>query len=274
MGKIRIKTIGDKEAEKKQQDEAKKRSEAKKAEKAQEAVPAETNKTEKADSAETVKKIKHKPAKTETEIHKRSRKYLAVSAKVNKDKLYELNEALKLLPELKITDFDETVELHINTIDKGLSGSVVLPHGSGKKVRITIINQSENPKGVEELVKKVEAGIIDFDILLATPDSMPKLARIARYLGPRGLMPNPKSGTVTTKPQDMVKKYEGGQVNFKTESKFPLLHIAVGKLSFGANKLSENIAAVINAVQLKNIKDITLKSTMSPGLKIDTNRFK
>ena len=98
---------------------------------------------------------------------------------------------------------------------------------------------------------------------------MPKLARVARVLGPKGLMPNPKNGTVTPKPEEAAKKFEGGQMNFKTEAKFPLLHLSVGKLSFGEQKLAENIKAAIAAVNSKKIKNVTLKSTMSPGLKLD-----
>ncbi len=118
-------------------------------------------------------------------------------------------------------------------------------------------------------MKKVETGKIDFDILIAAPDAMPKLARVARFLGPRGLMPNPKNGTVTPKPQEVAKKFEAGQINFKTEAKSPILHLSVGKVSFGNKKLADNIQAALTAVQPKNIKNITLKSTMSPGIKID-----
>ena len=171
---------------------------------------------------------------------------------------------------MKRTKFDETVELHINTIEKGISGSLTLPHGTGKSTRVVIANATTDPNGVDELVKIIETGKIDFDVLIATPDSMSKLARVARVLGPRGLMPNPKSGTVTPKPEEIAKKFEGGQFNFKTESKFPILHLAVGKLSFGDEKLSDNIKTAVKAVKSKNIISMTLKSTMSPGIKIET----
>jgi large subunit ribosomal protein L1 len=98
---------------------------------------------------------------------------------------------------------------------------------------------------------------------------MPKLAKVARTLGPRGLMPNPKTGTVTTKPDEVAKKYEGGQINFKTEAKFPLIHIAVGKVSFGDDKLTQNIKVVLDAIDKKKIKNATLKSTMSPAIHLD-----
>ncbi len=101
---------------------------------------------------------------------------------------------------------------------------------------------------------------------------MSKLAKVARILGPRGLMPNPKNGTITPKPQEVAKKFQGGQINFKTESKFPILHLTVGKISFGEKKLSENIQSALSAIQTKNIKNITLKSTMSPGIKLDLSK--
>ncbi len=279
MGKIRVKVIGDEQAEKEQQAEAKKRAEAKKIEayKRENLEKQTGDKTvETIEKPEEIKEAKPKTVKKKFEkdvTKKRSNKFDEVAKLVDKNKTYSLQEAVSLLPKLQRAKFDETVELHINTTDKGVSGNVTLPHGTGKTVRIVIANQSEDPKGVEELVKKVESGTIDFDVLLATPETMPKLARIARFLGPRGLMPNPKNGTVTPKPQEMAKKFEGGQMNFKAEAKFPLLHLSVGKVSFGDKKLGENVKAAIEAVQLQNIKSVTLKSTMSPGMKLDVSNL-
>jgi large subunit ribosomal protein L1 len=271
MGKIRVKALGDEEKEKKQKEEARKRAEMKKAEKA-EMLSVDDGKNTKETPAETPKTVSSyaKKASLKDSRKKHSQKYLGVVELVDKSKTYSLDEALKLLPQLKLAKFDETVELHINTTDKGVSGSVTLPHGTGKQLRVVVANQSEDPKAVEALVKKVESGTIDFDVLIATPDAMPKLAKIARVLGPRGLMPNPKNGTVSPKPEEVAKRYQGGHVNFKTEAKFPLLHLSIGKVSFGSDKLLDNAKAAIQAVQAKNIKDITLKSTMSPGIKVDT----
>lgn len=279
MGKIRVKTIGDEEQSKKEEKKAKARAEAKKAREAAEATSGaeeETPKKQTADAAESQTEDKDKKAKKKAKYQKakktekHSKAYKTVAAKVEKDKKYKLPEALALLPELQRAKFDETVELHINTTDKGISGNVTLPHGTGKQTKVVIANQTTDAKGVEELVKNIEAGQIDFDVLIATPDAMPKLARVARVLGPRGLMPNPKNGTVTPKPDDIAKKFAGGQMNFKTEAKFPLLHLTVGKVSFGDKKLSENIKAAVAAIKSKNIKTVTLKATMSPGLKLDT----
>ena len=295
MGKVRVMTIGDENAEKEQKEELKKRKEAKKFEKKvegangsedpegtkgdrrtplnSESVVTSNEQNAKASSSEETLPDEKKKTKKEKFLKKkaspRSTKYTAVAEHVDKKKAYSLKEALALLPKLKTAKFDETVELHINTIETGVSGSIVLPHGNGKKTRVTIVDATKDPKGLDELIKNIEAGIIEFDVLVATPDSMSRLAKVARYLGPKGLMPNPKSGTVTTKPEEVAKKYEGGQINFKTEAKFPILHMSVGKMSFDESKLSENIKTALKAIQISKMKSVTLKSTMSPGIKID-----
>jgi len=284
MGKIRIKTIGDEEQEKVDAKKTQARAEAKKAREEAEArkaaesdvIASEAKQTPKAEAKTEEVKTEAAPKKEKKEYQKASSKkhtsasYQKAVTLVDKNKTYKLAEALPLLEKMKRAKFDETVELHINTIEKGISGSLTLPHGTGKTTRVVIANATADPKHVDDLVKTIESGKIDFDVLIATPDSMPKLARVARVLGPRGLMPNPKSGTVTPKPEEAAKKFEGGQFNFKTESKFPILHLAVGKLSFGDEKLSDNIKTAVKAVKTKNIKSITLKSTMSPGIRLET----
>jgi large subunit ribosomal protein L1 len=295
MGKIRVKSIGDEELEKKDLKKAQARSVAKKAKEeaearraAAEGTPTEA-KEETKPSESTEKEVKVEKAQTEkteiketkTEQKKETKKfaskktqsssYQKMASLVDRSKKYKLTEALPLLEKMKRAKFDETVELHINTIEKGISGSITLPHGTGKETRVVIANATQDPKSVDELIKKIESGKIDFDVLVATPDTMPKLAKVARVLGPRGLMPNPKNGTVTPKPDEVAKKFAGGQFNFKTESKFPILHLAVGKLSFGDKKLEDNITTAVKAVKIKNIKSLTLKSTMSPGIQIETS---
>ncbi len=266
MGKIRVKALGDEELEKQQQEEAKARKEAKKAEKqADDAVVAEeANPNDEAPVEKKVKKEKFQAAKGPSH----SKSYNEKAALVDKAKLYKLKEAIALLPQLKRAKFDETVELHFTTLETGISGSVSLPHGTGKTVRVAIANGSDQA-GIDALIKNIDSGTIDFDVLVATPDAMPKLARVAKVLGPRGLMPNPKNGTVSPKPEDVAKKFEGGQINFKTEAKFPLLHIAVGKVSFGDDKIHDNVKTVLGAIDKKKIKNATLKSTMSPAIRLD-----
>src|SRR5258708_1648105 len=271
MGKIRIRTLGDESAEKKQKIQAKKRQDAKKVVKEPEGVPTPEEKDVKQESGipSTEAKINLKqlhikkphPAKKDNESkQKRSKKYQEVVQLVDKRKQYPLNEALQLLPKLKLSSFDETVELHVNTKEIGISGNIVLPHGTGKKIRIAIANDS--------IIANIEKGLIDFDVLLAAPMMMPKLAKVTKVLGPKGLMPNPKNGTITTTPEDTAKKFEQGQVRYKTEAKSPVIHLSVGKLSFGEDKLTENILTVITAVQTQNIRNVTLKSTMSPAIHI------
>jgi large subunit ribosomal protein L1 len=257
MGKIRVKTIGIEEEEKKQAAEQKKRAEAKKAEKKTEAT--EETKTATEPAKEDKKPMKKKSAAAAKK--KRSDKYQTVAEMVEKNKIYSLKEALELLPKLKVAKFDETVELHINTSETGISGTITLPHGTGKSVRVAIADDT--------VIEAVAGGKIDFDVLVATPQMMPKLARVAKVLGPKGLMPNPKNGTVTANPDEVVKKFQAGQMRYKTEAKNPIMHIAVGKVSFGDGKLSENIMAMLNAVGTNKMKKVVLKSTMSPAIKID-----
>jgi large subunit ribosomal protein L1 len=286
MGKIRVRTLGDEQTEKEQLKEAKKRKEAKKTAKApgmkggerivavgpseEELAKLHEKTSEKPEEAKVLteekKEKKEKSAKKKTKP--RSKKYQAIASLVDKKKQYSLTEALALLPKLTLSSFDETVELHLNMTEQGISGNVVLPHGTGKKTRIAIINAAADPKHADELIKNIENGKFDFDVLIATPDSMPKLAKVAKFLGPRGLMPNPKNGTVTAKPEEKAKQLASGQISFKTEAKFPVIHMSVGKISFGAQKLAENINQVLSVLPKNKIKSITLKSTMSPGINL------
>lgn len=184
--------------------------------------------------------------------------------------LYPLSKAIELLKQFKKTSFDETVELHINTKEKGVSGQVSLPHGTGKKIRIKVADPSTGSgQALDILLKEIESGTIDFDVLVATPSAMSKLAKVARILGPRGLMPNPKAGTITDKPEALIEKLSKGQVNFKTETEAPIIHMSVGKLSFKENQLEDNVKSVLSAVGTNKIANVTLKSSMSPGIKVD-----
>lgn len=201
---------------------------------------------------------KEKFAKQAQKIEsKRHKENLSI---VSKTQTYTLTQALEALMKFKKSKFDETVELHINTKEKGISGQVTLPHGTGKTLKIKIAD--------ETILAEVAKGKIDFDVLVATPSMMPNLAKVARILGPRGLMPNPKNGTITDKPEDAVKKLSGGQINYKTESDAKIIHAIVGKVSFEENKLTENINTFLDSVGKPNIVNVTLKSTMSPGIRI------
>jgi len=276
MGKIRVKVLGEDEAPQK-----KKSYEERKAEKKAEEIAVanetpitqvpETPIQEKDDEvaekiirtegpSELKKELKTEEKSTKKGKKTHSKKYSSNNATRDKNKSYKLSEAISILKGFKGSKFDETVELHLNVKEEGLSGTLSLPHGTGKEVRIKVADDA--------LIEEIEKGKIDFDVLIASPSLMPRLAKVAKVLGPRGLMPNPKNGTVTDDPKPLMEKLSKGQIRFKTESKAPVIHLSVGKVSFDADKLSENISTVISSVGSNKISKVTLKSTMSPGIKI------
>lgn len=221
-----------------------------------------------------------------------SKRYRSASAMIDKEKRYELDEAIKILKEIPSAKFDETVEVHFNLgvdprkADQQIRNSLVLPHGSGQDSRVLVFaegNKAEEAKeagadfvGVDDLVEKINSGWLDFDVVIATPNLMGKIGRLGRVLGPRGLMPNPKVGTVTMDVSKAVNEAKGGKVTYRID-KFANLHIISGKKSFEAEKLQENIKAIISAIlrerpaALKGvfIKSISITSTMGPGIKLD-----
>ena len=182
-------------------------------------------------------------------------------AKIDSTKKYPIGEAVKLVKSISYAKFDEAIELHLKVKEQGLKGKATLPHGTGKEVRIAIAD--------EAVLKKIESGKIDFDILITTPTFMPKLVPFAKTLGPKGLMPNPKTGTVADNPKEAEKKLRGGAIQFKTESKAPLIHQIVGRASFKDEQLVENINAMLSAVKEKNITIAYLAATMTPSVKLD-----
>lgn len=288
MGKIKVATLGSEQEDQLREKRKVQREEKKKREKAEKihisgmkggervkAVGMEseaeldklaklTEEVEK-DQAEGIKveDSQEKPKKKK-KIKVRSTAYKEAVMKVEPAKLYPINEALELLRKVTLTKFDGSVELHINTTEKGLRGQVQLPHGTGKKVRVMIADTDT----IDKLVTEVEKGKIDFDALVAHPSVMGKLARVAKFLGPKGLMPNPKNGTISPTPLKVAKKLEAGEVSWKTEADFPIVHQVIGKMSFKDGQLEENFKAFTKAVGEEKIKSITLKSTMSPGIKV------
>ena len=194
-------------------------------------------------------------------LYRHGKKIKAALSKVDRTKFYGVEDAVKLVKETNITSFDATVTLHIN-LDKDAPTRVELtfPHLAGATKKIAIASDS--------VLKDIEAGKLDFDILLTTPAFMPKLAKYAPVLGPKGLMPSPKSGTITPDPEKRAKEFAGGKTVVKAEPKFPLMHVNVGKTSQKPAELVANIATLIEAVKPKNIIKATLASTMSPGIKI------
>ncbi|MBM3283657.1 hypothetical protein FJY90_05445 [Candidatus Gottesmanbacteria bacterium] len=295
MGKIRVTTLGSekedqlREKQKVRREEKKKREEAKRVHIAG-MKGGERIKTVGAESEEEIEKLaklaeevekveegaiktglseqeeteKEKKSKKKRRIHIRSKRYKAMVMKIDPTKRYAIPEALALLRLVSLTAFDATVELHINTIEKGLRGSVQLPHGTGKKIKVAIADTAT----IDKLTEDIQKGKIDFDALVAHPQVMAKLAKVAKYLGPKGLMPNPKAGTISTEPEKVAKKLAGGEITWKTEGEFPIIHQIIGKLSFTDEQLIGNFNTIIKSVGEAKIKNITLKSTMSPGIKV------
>ena len=228
---------------------------------------------------------------------KHGKKYTAAAAKVDIDKVYSAREAVALAKESSFTKFDATIEVHMRTTldsrqaDQQLRDVVVLPHGLGKTVRVLVFAQGEGAAAAraagadlvaddDETMKKIEGGALDFDVAIATPDAMGKVGRLGRVLGPRGLMPNPKAGTVVgaADMERAIKEAKAGRVEYRLD-KTNNVHVSIGKASFGADKLFENYVALMDAVNKSRpsgakgnfVKRITITSTMGPGIKTDPN---
>jgi large subunit ribosomal protein L1 len=223
---------------------------------------------------------------------KRGKRILAAKAKVEPGKRYSLKEATEIVASTAATKFDETVDAAIRLgvnpahADQMVRGSVVLPHGLGKTVRVLVFAKGEKEKealeagadlvGNDEVIEKIKGGWMEFDRVIATPDMMGSVGKIGKILGPRGLMPNPKVGTVTFEVGNAVKELKAGKVEFRVE-KAGIIHSPVGKVSFGADKLRENVSALLETIiKLKPasskgtyIKSISISSTMGVGVRID-----
>lgn len=215
-------------------------------------------------------------------------------SKVDSNKLYSVTEAISQAKEAAFAKFDETFEVAFRLgvdprhADQMIRGAIVMPAGTGKKVRVVVITSGENitkaeaagadEVGGDDLIQKIQGGWMDFDRVIATPDMMGKIGRIARILGPRGLMPNPKLGTVTTDVEKAVKEQKAGKVEYRTE-KTGIVHVPFGKKSFGDDQLLENFKAIASAIVRAKpssakgtyLKSITISTSMGPGLKLDTN---
>ena len=219
------------------------------------------------------------------------KKYDAAVAKVE-DKVYPLNEALELVKQLHFAKFDESVEMAVRLgvdpkhSDQMVRGSVVLPHGTGKKVRILVFAKGEKEReatqagadyvGLDDLIEKINQGWLDFDTVVATPDLMGAVGRLGKVLGPRGLMPNPKTGTVTFDIAKAIKEIRQGKVEYRVE-KAGIVHVTIGRVSFSVQQLIENAELVIDSIvkakpasaKGKYVKGITVSSTMGPGIPVD-----
>lgn len=216
--------------------------------------------------------------------------------KMEEDKEYAIEEALKLVKDLSYVKFDETVDMALNLgvdpkkSDQMVRGTVVLPHGTGKKVKVLVFAKGEKEKeaadagadyvGAEGLVEKIQKGWLDFESAVATPDIMGLVGKLGKILGPRGLMPNPKLGTVTFDVAKAVKEIKSGKVEYKTD-KGAIVHVTIGKVSFDVDKLLANAKVVLDAITKSKpstskgryIKKIAISSTMGPGVRIDVGKI-
>ena len=227
---------------------------------------------------------------------KKSKKYVEALGKIDRTKLYESKEALALVSEIATAKFDETVEAHIKLgvdsrhADQQVRGAIVLPHGTGKTKKVLVFAKGEKAKeaeaagadfvGAEDLVQKIQKeNWFDFDVVVATPDMMGVVGRLGRVLGPKGLMPNPKSGTVTFDVTKAVEEIKAGKVEYRLD-KSNIIHVAIGKVSFGGEKLAENFNVLMNAIikakpsaaKGQYLRSISFTSTMGPGVKINPAR--
>lgn len=228
---------------------------------------------------------------------KKSKRYITNIEKIEKNKLYSIEEAIKLVKETSNAKFDSTVEVAMNLnldvkkADQQLRGAVVLPNGTGKNKKILVLAKGDQAKVAKEsgadfvgdidMITKIEKeNWFDFDVIIATPEMMPSLGKIGKLLGPKGLMPNPKTGTVTTDVAKAVEETKKGKVNYRTDS-FGNIHVGIGKASFTEEALRENLKAFVSVILKAKpstvkgayVKNITLTSTMGPGIKLDINSF-
>jgi len=228
---------------------------------------------------------------------KRGKKYLEKAKLVDKLKLYDTDEAFALIGQTSVAKFDETVEAHIRLgvdsrhADQQVRGAVVLPHGTGKKVRVVVIAKGDKATeaeaagadfvGAEELITKIQSeNWFEFDVMVATPDMMGVVGKIGRVLGPKGLMPNPKAGTVTADISKAVADIKAGKIEYRLD-KTNIIHCPIGKVSFGAEKLSENFNTLIGAVikakpsaaKGQYLKSVVISTTMGPGVKLNQGKL-
>ncbi len=238
--------------------------------------------------AEEATKPKAPVKPTRSRLERRSKGYRKSAELIEKGKVYGLAEALELATKTSSVKFDASVELHLNLgvdprqADQNIRANLVLPQGTGKTVRVAVFSddtaEGADLAGIDEITKQLEKGEIHFDTLIATPANMPKLGKYARLLGPRGLMPNPKSGTVTTDVQKAVAEAKAGRVEYRVDST-GIVHLAVGKVSFGGVKLLENASAVMasikgakpQSVKGNYLKAIHVTTTMGPSIPVNPN---
>ncbi len=256
--------VGESTKEKTKQDE-------KKVEKSEKEVVTDNS------AAKTPSKIKDKTesvAKKPGKSKPRSKKYQEASKDLDRTKSYPLVEAVELAKKLSYSSFTGTLEAHINTISPNMRGLVSLPFVSGKKLKILAFGKGAEESGAdvagnEETIEEINKGKVNFDLVVSTAEWMPKLAKVARILGPRGLMPNPKNGTITTDLKKAVEGFQSGKTEYKTEPKIPVIHLGLGKISQPTEELSANIKTLLQTLGKTRVKKVALSATMGASVKLD-----
>ncbi len=225
-----------------------------------------------------------------------TKKRKVANAKVDKDKVYSLKEAAALVKEINTTKFDSSVDIHVRLgvdpkkADQAIRGTVSLPHGTGKTKKVLVLCTPDKEAeataagadfvGLDEYITKIEGGWTDIDVIVATPSVMPKIGKLGKVLGPRNLMPNPKTGTVTNDVAGAINDLKGGKIDFNVD-KVGIIHASIGRISFSTEKIAENSTELINAIiKLKPstakgtyLRGVSMASTMSPGITVDTKSF-
>lgn len=244
------------------------------AQQAQSEPSGRANGTSGPDKQATSTKKQSKKVQKQGKPKERGKKYLAAREKVERNKLYPINEATELVKEVSTSKFDGTLEIHINTNTKGIRGLISLPFASGKKLNILAFGKGAEDSGADIIgdevkLKEIMKGKIDFDVLVTTPDWMSRLAGAAKVLGPKGLMPNPKNGTISTDLKKTIAELQGGKVEYKSESKANVIHLGLGKVSQPSDELSQNIKILLSTIGKSKIKNASISPTMGPSLKLD-----
>jgi large subunit ribosomal protein L1 len=232
-----------------------------------------TTKKESKTAKVTEEKTEVKEAKVEKQT-KHGKKYTEASESVDRGRQYSVKEAVEMAQKTSYSKFPGTIELHINTSAKNMRGLTSMPYSIGRKLTILAFGKGADESGAdivgtEETVEEINKGKINFDVVVTTPDWMPKLAKIARILGPRGLMPNPKSGTIAENLSKAVADLQAGKVEYKTEPNGQVIHLPVGKATQAAEEIVANIKALYNTIGRSRIKKVTVAPTMGPGIKVE-----
>lgn len=216
-----------------------------------------------------VKKIRKVRPETPAHLKSYGKKYRTAAEKIELGKQYGIEDALRLVKETSVTKFDSTVEMHSKINLDNFRSNVHLPHGTGKEKRVKIFAGPE----LTQMIADVQAGKIDFDVAVATPEAMKEIAKVARVLGPKGLMPSPKAGTVTNDPEKVAEELKAGKVEIKLD-KGKVMHQAIGKASWDTAKLVENFNSLISALPLGKIRSLWLTSTMGPSVRVEVGNIK